>query len=163
MNLHELITRMNANAQTIRQLVSGFSVEQAQWKPDSDTWSVVEVMNHLYDEERADFRARLLRAWELPPMGADFTGDFPYDAQDITAALAAFLTEREQSLAWLKTLNNPAWDIVVQIHDFEITTGQVMASWAAHDILHMRQLVELHYAQMQRQTDPYLVRYAGEW
>ena len=40
-------------------LVSGLSLEQARWKPSLDKWSILEVVNHLYDEEREDFRQRL--------------------------------------------------------------------------------------------------------
>jgi hypothetical protein len=33
----------------------------------------------------------------------------------------------------------------------------------AHDLLHMRQLVELHRDYMEQQIAPYSARYAGEW
>jgi len=33
----------------------------------------------------------------------------------------------------------------------------------AHDVLHMRQLVELKYAYMAQAMEPYKVKYAGDW
>jgi hypothetical protein len=36
-------------------------------------------------------------------------------------------------------------------------------AWLAHDLLHMRQIVELRYAYHQWQAQPYRVDYAGEW
>jgi len=47
---------MANQAETIRALIQDDSDEQASWRPDSDSWSVLEVINHLYDEEREDFR-----------------------------------------------------------------------------------------------------------
>jgi len=52
MNINTYTTRMKNNAQTIHSLTSGVSDEQARWKPDPDSWSILEVINHLYDEER---------------------------------------------------------------------------------------------------------------
>ena len=60
------ITRLMRQAQDIRQMVLGISAEQARWKPDSETWSILEVVNHLYDEEREDFRVRLPVPINLP-------------------------------------------------------------------------------------------------
>jgi len=38
-----------------------------------------------------------------------------------------------------------------------------MAAWVAHDLLHLRQLVELHYAWTVAKAAPYSLQYAGEW
>jgi hypothetical protein len=39
----------------------------------------------------------------------------------------------------------------------------MVASWVAHDVLHMRQLVELTWAWTTRLVAPYKVNYAGTW
>ena len=39
----------------------------------------------------------------------------------------------------------------------------MLAAWVAHDLLHLRQLVELHYAWTAQQLQPYSVAYAGDW
>ena len=59
MNLEYSTTQLANHAATIRSLTLGISAEQARWKADPETWSVLEVVNHLYDEEREDFRAHL--------------------------------------------------------------------------------------------------------
>ncbi len=59
MTLDEMITQMTWQAERIRMLVDGVDDEQARWKPDAESWSILEVVNHLYDEEREDFRVRL--------------------------------------------------------------------------------------------------------
>jgi hypothetical protein len=45
----------------------------------------------------------------------------------------------------------------------QISAGDMFASWVAHDLLHIRQLVELHWAYTTRQLQPYNVEYAGGW
>ena len=41
--------------------------------------------------------------------------------------------------------------------------ADLLASWVAHDLLHMRQLVELHWVYTIHQLEPYKVEYAGQW
>ena len=41
--------------------------------------------------------------------------------------------------------------------------GEMFSSWAAHDNLHMRQLVELKRHRLINLVKPYDVGYAGDW
>ena len=59
MDVRQIVARMEENAQVILHLAAGVSQEQARWRPTPDDWSLLEVINHLYDEEREDFRARV--------------------------------------------------------------------------------------------------------
>src|SRR5512142_433583 len=59
MKAEQLIAQMERDTQRILVLVEGISAEQAAWRPHAETWSMLEVVNHLYDEEREDFRVRL--------------------------------------------------------------------------------------------------------
>ena len=59
MELNLMINRLQTNAERIRVLVEGVGADDARWKPAPDAWSVLEVVNHLFDEEREDFRVRL--------------------------------------------------------------------------------------------------------
>jgi hypothetical protein len=77
--------------------------------------------------------------------------------------LRGFLAAREESLAWLKNLSSPDWEAAYKMPFGPIRAGDVFAAWVAHDLLHMRQLVELHWAYTTRRLQPYRVEYAGEW
>lgn len=46
MNLDYFTTPMTHNAQKISTLTQGVSDEQARWKPDPTSWSILEVINH---------------------------------------------------------------------------------------------------------------------
>jgi len=169
MNLDHFIAQMANNAASIRSFTQGVSNEQARWKPDADAWSILEVINHLYDEEREDFRLHLdcilhqpNQPWHaIDPQG--WVSQRRYNERDLAPSVSNFLHEREQSLAWLKGLPAPNWQAEYTAPFGRITAGEMFAAWVAHDLLHLRQLVELHWAYTVRAVQPYGVRYAGEW
>lgn len=169
MQVEALIEQMEANAGRIRGLVQGVGPEQAAWKPDPQSWSILEVVNHLYDEEREDFRVRLDiilhepgRPW--PPIDPqDWVTARGYNQRELGASLQGYLSEREASLKWLRELAAPDWEASVPTPWGSITAGDMFAAWAAHDLLHMRQLVELQRAFNLSLSAPYSSQYAGDW
>lgn len=54
--LHE---ELQYSTEIIRALLSGITPEESRIKPDPESWSILEVVCHLYDEEREDFREHL--------------------------------------------------------------------------------------------------------
>lgn len=169
MQPERVITHLRQRAQTIRSLVEGVGDEQARWKPTPNAWSILEVVNHLYDEEREDFRARvdhiLYRADQpAPPIDPQgWVTQRQYNQRDLAESLDNFLAEREQSLVWLATLAAVDWERAYQAPWGALHAGDVLAAWAAHDLLHARQLVELHYLHGALNSQPFSVEYAGEW
>lgn len=170
MNIGDLIARLSRQAERLRALVEGTDDEQARWKPDLDSWSILEVVNHLLDEEREDFRVRLDILLHRPgdpwpridPQG--WVNARHYNSRDLAASLEAFLVERRQSLVWLRGLAGVDLDASGDAPWGEpITAGDMAAAWVSHDLLHMRQLVELQWANTQRDLAPYQSYYAGDW
>jgi hypothetical protein len=115
MNAAPLIERLSVNVQIISGLVDGVSKEQGRWKPSPERWSILEVVNHLYDEEREDFRTRLglflhdpEKEWPgIDPEGWVTTRE--YQNRDLGSSLTNFITEREGSLTWLRGLGAVSW------------------------------------------------------
>lgn len=113
MNLEYFIERLSTNRQVFEGLVKGASLEQARWKPSPDKWSILEVINHLYDEEREDFRQRLdlvlanpEQTWpHIDPQ--NWVTTRRYNDRDLDTSLNDFFTEREKSLSWLNQLATP--------------------------------------------------------
>jgi hypothetical protein len=169
MDLDRVIVQMVNNARVIQGLVQDVSEQQARWKPSAEDWSILEVINHLYDEEIEDFRAHLDLILHHPdepwprinPRG--WVLERHYNEQDPAQSLQKFLRAREESLAWLRGLAAPNWQAPYQAPFGQITAGDMLAAWAAHDLLHLRQFVELHWAHTTRLVQPYGVRYAGDW
>jgi hypothetical protein len=105
--LHDVIRQMTVNAQAIRSLMKTLSSEQANWKPDIETWSMTQVMDHVCNEERVDFRAHLKELFSTPRLAWGGLGEKWKNVDDCQKALKGFLAEREASLAWLKNCNPP--------------------------------------------------------
>ena len=164
------LLRFEHNMQAISALVAAVDETQARWKPAPDEWSILEVIHHLYDEEREDFRPRLdltLHHPDLPwppnePMAK--VTERRYNEQDLDKTLTAFQSERAASLAWLGTLTAPDW---ARSHTVSPTrtlrAGDLLVSWLAHDMLHLRQLAELHFQYTAHLAQPYGVDYAGDF
>jgi hypothetical protein len=161
--------QMLVNAERIQVLVQGVSSDQARWKPDDVSWSILEVIGHLYDEERLDFRVRLDFTLHRPgqpwlainPQG--WVQEHRYNEGELQELLGGFLTAREDSVRWLRGLLSPNWEVVYEAPFGQIRAGDLLAAWVAHDLLHMRQLVELHWGYLVKEVEPYQVVYAGEW
>jgi hypothetical protein len=169
MHTDYLIAQLETNPSRIRSLVEGVSLEQARWRPSPQAWSLLEVVNHLYDEEQFDFRVRLdciLRQPDEPFPAIDPQGwvtERRYNERELSSSLQNFLDERRKSLVWLRTLRDPQWDAAHEAQWGVMHAGEALAAWAAHDLLHMRQLVELHYQYTAQSAAPYPVEYAGYW
>ena len=170
MNLSYYLHRLTTQAEAIARLTQGVDAEQAKWKPKPDEWSVLEVINHLYDEEIEDFRIRLqltLRdpeeAWPPNDPEANVT-ERGYNRRELGASLENFLDERTISLEWLRGLESPDWDRAHVIPKVgSLRAGDLLSAWVAHDLLHLRQLIELHFYHQRELAQPYSVEYAGTW
>ena len=164
-----LIRQLEIDAERIRSLAAGVSDEQARWKPEASAWSMLEMICHLHDEEKLDFRVRIDTILHHPgegPPDIDPEGwvqAHGYNQRDLQTELEGFLAEREKSITWLKGLEAPDWEAVYKADWGSITTGEIFAGWLAHDLLHMRQLLELHWAYTKQLCAPYSMEYGGEW
>ena len=159
---------LERSVRQIVQLTEGLTREQAEWKPATDKWSVLEVLGHLYDEERDDFRYRMKSTLEDPkrdwppidPVG--WAGERDYNQRKLAAAVEAFREEREISLTWLHGLDDSGLDqAYVHPKIGSISAGDLLVSWVAHDLLHLRQIINLLLEYHKLHASPYSTRYAS--
>src|SRR5262245_54416169 len=107
--------RLRQSAAAIVALAQDVTPEQARWKPTPEEWSFLEVICHLRDEEREDFRQRLDLTlhhpeadWpQIDPQG--WVTERAYNQRDLPAMVTAFAQERDRSLTWLESLSHPDW------------------------------------------------------
>lgn len=169
MDISYFTQQMKENANRIQALANGVSIGEARWKPNPNSWSILEVINHLYDEEKEDFRVRLNiilyhseQAW--PPIDpGGWVLERKYNERDLSASIDNFMQERENSLAWLASLEKADWDQVYAAPFGSIRAGDMFTSWVTHDYLHMRQLVELLRGLTLARLSLYRGDYAGPW
>lgn len=163
------ILQMEQTAAAVQALTRAVNPEQARWKPDPDSWSILEVVNHLYDEEKEDFRVRLdilLHRPEDPWPPIDPQGWVTarrYNVRDLGESVDAFLQERRFSIDWLANLEDPNFSNFVESRFGRMSAGDMFAAWLAHDLLHLRQLTEIHYAFRKHALAPFSPVYAGDW
>ena len=170
MQSSSLIDRLEANAATLRHILGSVSHEQAVWRPAVRTWSMLEVAAHLLDEEREDFPARLRlmleapgTAWpEIDPEG--WVESRAYAGRDLEETVVEFGSERARSVTWLRSLSEVDWTRAYEHPQLgALRAGDLLAAWAAHDALHIRQLAGLEWAWCNRLAGIYSPAYAGDW
>ncbi len=164
------VDRLSRQAAAIEQMVIGLDREQAVWKPSPDDWSILEVVNHLLDEEREDFRVRLdltLHSPEVdwPPIDPQgWVAGRRYSERDLVDSLLLFMEERRNSLTWLADLGQVDLGHTHVKPGFPpMRAGDLLFAWVAHDCLHLRQLNELRYHYLLQTVAPFDVAYAGDW
>lgn len=170
MDLPRLIERLACFPASLHALLGGMREEDARWKPPSGNWSILEIVCHLADEEAEDFRPRVestLRdpgeAWKrIDPERA--AAERRYNERKLGDSLHRFAAERTASVAWLRSLRNPDWTTTYAHAQFgPLRAGDLMAAWAAHDALHLRQIAKRMYELTKRDAFGFEVGYAGEW
>jgi len=169
MEFKTLYQELVNNTGMIRALLKDIEQKQAQVKPSPGKWSILEVVCHLYDEEREDFREHL--DFILNRQEEEWHSIAPtawvklrkYNQKNFNSMRIKFFRERRKSLAWLKSLKNVDWNIKYKNQWGALSAGDMFASWIAHDNLHIRQLVELRRVQIENITKPFHIQYAGDW
>lgn len=168
MNPAPLIGQLQRAPGVFGTLLDGLDHEAMRWRPAPDKWSALEVLCHLADEEREDFRLRLdltlhdpERAWPgIDPKA--WVVERAYQDRMPGDVLEDFMHERAKSLIWLGHLDAPGWDNVHQHPSLgQIRAGDILASWAVHDLLHLRQLTALRYHRLAADAAPCRPDYAG--
>lgn len=169
MNLENAVRQLDQQGKVISSLGTDLSDEQARWKPAPEDWSILEVLNHLVDEEKLDFRRHLHHILSTPdepwPKIApqDWVVEKNYNQQSLAQTNDNFKSERKKSLEWLKSLGDPEWSKSIELSWGKLSAGDMLASWLAHDLLHLRQLIELRYQLTKSSSTPFSIDYAGKW
>src|SRR5512139_775924 len=141
MEFETLYQELRNSTEIINTLLLGISQEEAHFKPTPETWSILEVVCHLCDEEREDFREHL--DFILHRQNEEYHVIDPqawiterrYNEQDFLAMQDDFFTERRKSLQWLRDLTDPDWEMTY-ISDYgSISAGEMFSCWVAHDNL----------------------------
>ena len=169
MDISLIIQDLSKNKETLHALLTMVEDEEILWKADPSMWCLLEVVCHLYDEEREDFRARanhLLQHPGVPPPLFDqlaWVTERKYIEQDYRERLKEFLSERAKSIQWLQSHQSASWHNAFHHQKLGvITAGYYLTNWVAHDLLHMRQILKIKYLYLQDSGGMDL-SYAGNW
>lgn len=166
-----VIRRLSHGPGVVEALTRDVAEAQAAWRPEPDRWSVVEVVAHLADEESRDFRTRLRHLLERrdgpwPPIDPEaWVVSERYAERALDDEVRRFREERARSVAWLEGLVDPDWSSSYEHSSLgTLRAADLLASWLAHDLIHIRQLNRLHRQYLESMTMPGArLGYAGRW
>lgn len=170
MHPDRLIQRLEHAGRAFPAILRGITDADARWKPEGGQWSILEITCHLGDEEADDFRARLRltldnpsAAW--PPIDPEgWAKERDYNSKNFEEAVDRLVNERRASVQWLRSLERPDWSRTHAHPKFgAFSAGSLLASWAAHDALHLRQIAKRLYELARRDAGGQRIDYAGEW
>jgi uncharacterized damage-inducible protein DinB len=159
----QAIAILQRTPETLTALLRGLPEEWTRSNAGPDTWSAYDVVGHLLHAEEADWIARariILEEGEGHPFESfDRTAMFEkYQGYSLDQLLDAFAERRAQSLA---TLNG--WNIAPQQLSLKgthpalgtVTLSQLLATWVAHDLNHIGQIVEVMARQYAEAVGPW--------
>jgi len=137
----------------LRNLLALATLEQLDWQPSSERWSISMVLAHLAEVEMKGFRSRYEAMLQAAP-GADRPLLRSYDQLalfrtgrrfDPYAEMARFEEERSQTLALLQGMPDGAGERSGRHEELGIVTvAQLLNESAFHDLGHIRQVMELY-------------------
>ena len=165
-----VIDRLESNVSVFQGQLRLVRSVQAMWRPVPDEWSLVEVVNHLAEEETGDFRMRLRllledpnKEWpDIDPERSVVENRF--NARDLHESFHRFTRERARSVEWLRTLPPVNWQLA---HNHPklgaLRAGDLLCSWLAHDLIHIRQINTLHYEYQAITSPEFSAAYGGNW
>jgi hypothetical protein len=164
-----IFNQLLRNKSVFQDLLANVSEEEFRWSQQPGKWCLLEILCHLYDEEREDFRTRVKCVLEnpsQPPPAFDpqvWVTERNYLGQDYNEVLKRFINEREHSVKWLKSLVNPVWSNTYQHQKLGPMSARLfLTNWLAHDYLHIRQIIRLKYDYLKEKSGISL-NYAGNW
>lgn len=169
MEIEKIIEHLSQNAEVFKSLLKGIEKDMQTWKSTSEDWCLLEIICHLCDEEKYDFRTRTKHILDgveenfesIDPVG--WVTSRNYLSQNYDEKLEEFLAEREASIKWLHSLSNPNWEASFENEQLgRMTAKMFLANWLAHDYLHIRQITRLKYRFLMH-TSGEDVSYAGRW
>lgn len=169
MDYNLIFIRLEKNLGVFRSLFEDVTREEYLWKQSPEKWCMLEILCHLYDEEREDFRIRLdyaLRSSLDAPPSIDPRGwvqEREYMSRKYIDMLDKFLEERKSSINMLWALESPDWNNYFTHPQLgKITAHKMLNNWLAHDYLHIRQITRLKYDYLKHiSSEP--LDYAGNW
>ncbi len=145
--LNDMLAILARTPGTLAALLEGLPENLINATEGAETWSPYDVIGHLIHAERTDWltRTRHIVAGEMRPFepfdrNAQFSAS---QSRNIGELLATFAELRRENLAELATMNLTSEDLGRKgVHpDFgEVALGQLLATWAVHDLDHVGQI-----------------------
>ena len=162
-NLDQTIALLSHTPATLDALLRDLPESFTFRNEGENTWSIFEVIGHLIDSEHINWIPRMqwiLQKGEAEPFRPFDRGGHARETQGKSLAqlLDEFARVRRETLSLFDSLN-------LQPDDFErrglhpalgvVTMGNLVATWAAHDLTHLHQISRIMAYQYREAVGPW--------
>ena len=143
------------------ELLRGLPEEWTQRNEGEGTWSVYEVMKHLVKAEGQNWvpRARMiLEAGEQRPFPPFVRVEEQPEKKSLEVLLHEFGAARRENLDTIRGLGLTDRDLAkrgVHPNFGAVTLGQLLSTWAAHDLTHLHQISRVMALQYKEAVGPW--------
>lgn len=165
-----LLDRLSTFPDALRATCAIVSDADARWTPPKNEWSIAQIALHLLLEEQQDFRVRVLSTLRdpnapWPPIDPEraVAESWGSGGLALETILDDFARERAESIAQFRAIA-PSADWSRTHHHPKLgpfSAGQLLACWAAHDALHLRQIAKRLHQLAARDSGAQDLAYAG--
>jgi len=167
-SLADTLALLERTPASLDALLRGLSPQWIRRNEGGSTWAPFEVLAHLIDCEHTNWlpRARFIRQSEGAQALPHFVrraGEEEAKEKSLEDLLDAFRHVRAGNLAEVQGWNLQAADLERQgIHPVfgPVTLGQLLSTWATHDLTHLHQITRILAYQQREAVGPW-VRYLG--
>lgn len=162
-NLDEAVAILERTPAILSALFTGLPERWVRATEDDGEWSPYDVVGHLIDGERTNWmpRARHILSGEpgpFPPF--DRTAHLTENqGKNIDDLLRTFAELRRENVVALVGMNLTSDDLSrTGLHpEFgEVRLGQMLATWAVHDLNHLRQIIEAMAQEYTEAVGPWI-------
>lgn len=169
MNNEGIFDELERNGVVYETLLHDLPEKMYRWRPAAGKWNLLDIVCHLLDEEREDFRVRVASVLQNPNVALPaidpegWVAQRNYQVQDFETTLDSLIQERDKSVDRLRSLKNPHWDNEYDHPKLGGMSAQLfLENWLAHDHLHMRQIISVKFAYL-KEFGTEKLEYAGNW
>ena len=147
--IEKTVEMLSQTPGTIKSLLGNLSDDWIENSPDSENWSAYDIVGHLIHGEETDW---IPRAEIILAQGENLTFE-PFDRfaqfvkskdKTLDELIETFAVSRTRNLVKLREMNLTEEKLQLKgIHPElgEVTLEQLLATWAVHDLNHIKQLV----------------------
>jgi uncharacterized damage-inducible protein DinB len=150
MELPEIMSVLARTPKVLDALLDGLPPEWLHRDDGAGTWSAYDIVGHLLHADATNWvpRARMIVEHGTDRMFEPFDREamLGWDREPAAALLARFQDRRQAALGELSSLGLAADDLDRRgrhPHVGEVTLGQMLAAWVAHDLTHLGQVGEV--------------------
>lgn len=162
MDLAETTSMLARTPKVLETLLAGLEPEWLHRDDGPGTWSAYHIVGHLLHGDAANWlpRARMIlqHSTGRPFEPFDRQAMLGWDREPAAALLARFQAARRVSLDELSSLRLTSDDLQRRgVHPDvgEVTLGQLLATWVAHDLTHLAQVGEVLARRYREDVGPW--------